>query len=196
MGRGRLWIVVIALLAVGLIYVQRSKRHYTTPTDGIFSGDRDAVAKVAIHQAGEKLELVEEDGAWRIVGHDTLQIRHDRIDGLFDDVLTAKRSTAMTEDSGRWSTYSVDEASGIQLTLFDGNGNILGVFVFGPSRSDWSKSYVRIEPSPTVHLTDRNVVYRLSARETFWGEVPGPIGVEADSPGGVEVDLSTESEED
>ena len=196
MGRGRLWIVVIVLLAVGLIYVQRSKRHYTTPTGVIFSGDRDAVAKVAIRQAGRTLELVEEDGAWRIAGHDTLQIRHDRIDGLFDDVLTARRSTVMTEDSGRWSTYSVDDTSGTQLTLFDRGGSILGVFVFGPSRSDWSKSYVRIEPSPTVYLTDRNVVYRLRAQETFWGEAPGPIGVEADSPGVVEVDLSTESEEE
>ena len=189
MGRGFIWIAAIVLLGIGLIYVQYSKRQVTTQIDSIFSGDRAEVARVSIDRAEEKLELIKKAGTWHISGHDTLQIRQDRIDGLFDNVLSVKRSTVMTEDLNKWPTYSVNDASGLQLTLFDGNGNTVGAFVFGPSRSDWSKSYVRIEPSPTVYLADQNVVYRLSTSETFWGEVSGPIGVEADSPRVIEVDV-------
>ncbi len=181
MGRLKFWIIAIVILVAGFVYVQRSKTQYTTSVEGVFSGDTKSIHTVRIQKGDDTLELVKENDEWRIAGHDTLEIRQNRIDDLLNNVLAVKRSTVMTEKAERWSTYSVDDATGTHLTLLDNNNETLGHFVFGQSKSDWSKSYVRIESSPTVYLTDSNVIYRLNTSATFWGEKPEPPQEAADS---------------
>ena len=33
-------------------------------------------------------------------------------------------------------------------------------------------SYIRIDSDPKVYLADQNVLFMLSTRETYWGELP------------------------
>ena len=180
----RFWIVGIAVLAVAFLYVQRSKSRHTSSPEAIFSGKTEAIHTVRIHHGQDTLELARDTDAWRIVGHDTLEIRQHRIDNLFDKVLAIKRSTAMTQTPGRWPTYSVDDSTGTHLTVMGEGDAALGEFVFGRSKSDWSKNYVRLKPAPTVYLTDSNVIYQLSTTPTYWGakpKPPEPDSLQADS---------------
>lgn len=185
----KVWIVVILLLAVGLFYVYRARSMRAVSPEPIFERDKTEVHRVAIRKGGREIELVREDGEWRISGNDTLEVRPNRLDGLFNRVLKAKRATVMTERTDRWATYSVDDSTGTRLKVMGEGGVVLGEYVFGQSRSDWSKSYVRIPPDPTVYLADENVTFQLDPDETFWGEAPK--AEEDDS--GVEIDASIDT---
>ena len=66
----------------------------------------------------------------------------------------------------------------------------MGYYVFGRSKSDYSRSYIRIGDDPNVYLSDQNVTYMLSTRETYWGqkpkvEVPPPPPIPADTSSAV-----------
>ena len=178
-----IWIFVAVALVAAFFYVQRSKMRYAVPSEGIFTGDLEAVHRVSIRSGGALLELIKADSTWRIAGHDSLEIRQGRVDDLENRVLGVKRSTVMTEREEKWATYSVDDSTGTHLVLMDAADGTLGEFVFGRSRSDWSKSYVRLKTAPTVYLTDNNVTNFLSTEPTYWGEVPAPPEEAADSAG-------------
>jgi hypothetical protein len=178
----KLWILVVAAIVVGIFYVQQSKTSRMATTAEIWSGEKDDVQKVIVTKAGESIELLKQGGRWIITGHDSLSMRENRIDGLFNKVLAVKRTTLMTEKESRWEAYSVTDSLGIVLAIQDVVGNDLANFVFGQSRSDWSKNYVRIGSDPTVYLTDANITYHLNTTSDFWGEIPKPPEVDSTAP--------------
>jgi|GEM_PF-138812 hypothetical protein len=177
--RTKLWILVVVAIVVGVIYVQQSKTSRVATTQKIWNGAKDDVQKVLVRKDGDSVELVKLSGAWTISGHDSLTMRENRMDDLFNKVLAVNSTTVMTEKESRWSAYSVTDSLGTRLAVQDAGGNDLATFVFGQSRTDWSKNYVRIGSDPTVYLTDANITYNLNTRPDFWGEVPKPP--EADS---------------
>ena len=91
---------------------------------------------------------------WRLVGHDSLEVREAPIDNLFDRVLNVERTTLMTRSADRWTVYSVDDSAGIRLSVRDAGGTELAAFVFGQSKRDWSKNYVRLGSGKAVYLTE------------------------------------------
>jgi len=177
----KIWIAGIIVLIAAFLYVQRSKSRYTTHSESIFQGDKEAVSQVRISKGDDALVLQKTDDVWHIVGHDTLETRQNRIDDLTDRVLGVRRTTMMTVRPEKWPTYSVDDSTGTHLQVYGSQEDLLGDFVFGRSTSDWSKNYVRIAPEPGVYLTDSNVMYVLSTSPTYWGTVPKPPEPPADS---------------
>ncbi|MDA0746419.1 MAG: hypothetical protein O2954_07860 [bacterium] len=122
-----------------------------------------------------------------IVGHDSLVIRENRLDDFFNQVLAVQRGTVMTTESSRWETYAVGDSTGTHLTVKDASGGMLGEFVFGQSKTDWSRNYVRVKPEAPVYLTDKNITFYLNPGAMYWGQTPPPSTAPSDSVG-VEVD--------
>ncbi|MDE2999233.1 MAG: DUF4340 domain-containing protein [Gemmatimonadota bacterium] len=180
--RARLWLIVILALAAGVAYVQLSGSRHTASGVPIFVGSRDDVQQVAIERGGDRVELRLDGDVWRIVGHDSLEVRVAPIDNLFDRVLKVERTTLMTRSADRWSVYSVDDSTGIRLSVRNAAGEELAAFVFGQSRQDWSKNYVRIGSGKAVFLTDNNITYYLNATPDFWGGKPEPAAADTTGP--------------
>jgi hypothetical protein len=87
----------------------------------------------------------------------------------------------------------VDDSLGTHLTLVGWEGDTLGTWVFGTSRSDWGKNYVRIGDGPEVYLTDAGVIFHLNTMATFWGEPPKPA--EPDSTAEATLDTAASGED-
>ena len=66
----------------------------------------------------------------------------------------------------------MDDSTGTHLAIINSKGETVGYYVFGRSKSDYSRSYIRIGDDPKVYLVDQNVIYMLATRETYWGEKP------------------------
>lgn len=180
--RGRVWLIVILALAAGVAYVQFSKTRHTASGSPIFAGSRDDVQQVVIERGGERVELRLDGDVWRLVGHDSLEVREAPIDNLFDRVLNVERTTLMTRSADRWTVYSVDDSAGIRLSVRDAGGAELAAFVFGQSKRDWSKNYVRLGSGKAVYLTNNNITYYLNATPDFWGRKPEPAGADTTGP--------------
>ena len=164
-------IVLVVLIGVYLLNI-RSQGKFESTSTAIFTDDPGKIFKVLIQQGEEAVELARIDTIWRISGNDTLVTKPRSIENLFDKVLKANRGTIISENPEKYGKYSVDDSTGIHLAIINSKGKTVGYYIFGRSKSDYSRSYIRVGDDPNVYLADQNVTYMLSTRATYWGEKP------------------------
>tara|TARA_B100000029_G_scaffold445584_1_gene466151 strand:- start:617 stop:1063 length:447 start_codon:yes stop_codon:yes gene_type:complete len=139
-----------------------------------------------IQQGGDAIQLDKVDTTWSIAGVDTLVLRQNRIDDLFEKVLEVKRTTIRSKKESNWVNYSVDDSSGTHLALIDANDNTVSYFVFGRSKTDWAHNFVRLRGEneskdvlKNVYETSESVIHHLNTSATYWGEKPPEPEIES-----------------
>ena len=165
-------LVVLALL-IGVFFINKnSQLKLESVSEVIFTDDTEDIFKFLIQNREEAIELFRVDTMWRIFDNDTLEIKSRSMDNLFDKVLKVNRGTIISENPEKYRKYSVDDSTGTHLAVINSKGETVGYYVFGRSKSDYSRSYVRVGDDPKVYLADLNVTYMLQTRPTYWGEKP------------------------
>ena len=165
------FIVLVALIGIYLLNIKSQGKLESTST-AIFTDDLEDIFKVLIQQGEEAVELVRIDTIWTISGNDTLVTKSRSIQNLFEKVLQVNRGTIISENPDKYGKYSLDDSTGTHLAVINSKGEAVGYYIFGRSKSDYSRSYVRVGSDPKVYLADQNVIYMLSTQETYWGEIP------------------------
>ena len=179
--------LIILVILIGIYLLNRSSQtKFVSTSEAIFNDELEDIFKFLIQQGEEAIELARVDTLWRISGNDTLEVKSRSMDNLFDKVLKVNRGTIISESPEKYDKYSVDDSTGTHLAVINSKGETVGYYVFGRSKSDYSRSYIRIGDDPKVYLADQNVTYMLSTRETYWGEkpkeeVPLPVDINADT---------------
>lgn len=168
--------ILIALVVLGVAFVinRLGQKKYTTSRTELFTGRAADVHGIVIEKGAERLELFRQDTTWSIVGHDSLVVKESTLNNFLGRVLTLQRESLVSRKPEKWIKFSVDDSSGTAVQLLDRTGAPLGRYVFGTSRSDFSRNYVRSGDDPQVYQTGQNIIYQLQTRPTYWGEVPPP----------------------
>ena len=165
--------LIILVILVGIYFLNKSSQtKFESMSEAIFNDEPEDIFKFLIQQDQEAIELSRVDTLWRISGNDTLEVKSRSMDNLFDKVLKVNRGTIISENPENYGKYSVDDSTGTHLAVINSKGETVGYYVFGRSKSDYSRSYIRIGDDPKVYLVDQNVTYMLATRETYWGEKP------------------------
>ena len=165
--------LIILMLFVGIFFLNKnSQTKHESTSETIFKDEPEDIFKFLIQQGQEAIELSRADTLWRISGNDTLEVKSRTMDNLFDKVLKVNRGTIISENPEKYGKYSVDDSTGTHLAVINSKGKTVGYYVFGRSKSDYSRSYVRVGSDPRVYLADQNVTYMLQTRPTYWGEKP------------------------
>ena len=165
--------LIILVVLIGIfVFNKNSQSKLETVSEAIFTYDIEDIFKFLIQSGEEAIELARVDTIWHISGNDTLQVKSRSMDNLFDKVLKVSRSTIISENPEKYGKYSVDDSTGTHLAVIDSKGETVGYYVFGRSKSDYSRSYVRVGSDPKVYLADQNVTYMLQTQPTYWGEKP------------------------
>ena len=165
--------LIVLVVLIGIFFFNNhSQSKLETTSEAIFTHDQENIFKFLIQKGEEAIELARVDTIWRISGNDTLEIKSRSMDNLFDKVLKVNKGTIISENPEKYNKYSVDDSTGTHLAVIDSRGETVGYYVFGRSKSDYSRSYIRVGDDPNVYLTDQSVNYMLSTRETYWGEKP------------------------
>ena len=181
--------LIILVVLIGMFFLNKnSQSKLETVSEAIFVDDIEDIFKFLIQKGEEAIELARVDTMWRISGNDTLEIKSQSMDNLFDKVLKVNRGTIISENPEKYGKYSVDDSTGTHLAVIDSKGETVGYYIFGHSKSDYSRSYVRVGSDPKVYLADQNVTYMLQTRPTYWGEkpkeevpLPPPLDIPADT---------------
>ena len=173
-------ILIILLLIVGCAF-KTSKENgeiieSTTNKSGnkvesiisIFQGNIESISKIIIQQETETITLYLNYNKWHISSTDELAVKTRSLDNLFEKVLKVKRVTIISNNPDKYAKYSVDDSSGTHLTLIDSKGETIEYYVFGRSKSDYSRCYIRIGNDPNVYLVDQNIIFMLKTRESYW----------------------------
>ncbi len=174
------WIAVALGILVALyLLTQMQQSGLKTQSNAIFPDDHDAIQAIELWTKDDTLKIEREGEAWSLAGHDTLEIRPNRMETFLDKALDVKRETLISKNPEKWPKYSVDDSTGTHVKLLTAAGKELAYAVFGRSMTDWSHNYVRVPGVDEVYLTDASVLHMLDPRATYWGEKPKPV--EADS---------------
>ncbi len=178
--------LIVLVMLVGIYFLNKSSQaKFESTSEAIFNDEPEDIFKFLIQQGQEAIELSRVDTLWRISGNDTLEVQSRSMDNLFDKVLKVNRGTIISENPEKYGKYSVDDSTGTHLAVINSKGKTVGYYVFGRSKSDYSRSYVRVGSDPKVYLADQNVTYMLQTRPTYWGEKPKeevlpPVDIPAD----------------
>ena len=165
--------LIVLVILVGIYFLNKSSQtKFESTSEAIFNDEPEDIFKFLIQQGQEAIELSRADTLWRISGNDTLEVKPRSMDNLFDKVLKVSRGTIISENPEKYGKYSVDDSTGTHLAVINSKGKTVGYYVFGRSKSDYSRSYVRVGSDPRVYLADQNVTYMLQTRPTYWGEKP------------------------
>ena len=172
-------LISLAILVGAYLLNQRVQSQYNSQSSLLFSVNFDEVNRFLIQNKMDAIELSRQDSIWTISGNDTLVVKPQSIDNFLDKVLLVETGTLVSKNPAKWSKYSVDDSTGTHLALIDSDGSTIEYAVFGRSKSDYARNYVRTHKDPQVYLTNISILHFLSTSPTYWGEVPKP---EPESP--------------
>ena len=161
---------LVFLIFLYLINLNQQNRYMST-SEQLLELDKNKVSKILIQSQTEAIELLKVDTTWTISGHDSLKLKIDLLESLFDKVLNLESETVMTKNKEKWFKYNVDDSLGTHLALVDLNQNTIAYYVFGRSTSDYARCYVRKNQDQEVHLVNENLMYFLQTSPQYWGEL-------------------------
>ena len=161
---------------------QSGQKKYRAQSNNVFSILMEEVYRFDVQKDSLYIALQRKDTTWQITGNDSLLIQTNRINDIENNVLTVKRESVVSKKPSKWQSFDVDDSLGTKITFYGFNDEVLGEAIFGRSKSDWQRSYVRLIGENNVYMTNENVINRLQARPTFWGKKPPPPPEPAEEP--------------
>ena len=162
----------LAILLIIFLFNRQTQNSYKTSGEAIYVGGRDDVHRVLITEAENSLELVRKDTTWTITQADTLIIKDNQIDNLFDRLLAVKQEMLISQKQEKWEKFGVDDSLGRHLQIFNKSEEELLHYIFGNSGQDYQHNYIRQSNSSDVYRTNDNVYFLLNYRPTYWGSTP------------------------
>ena len=170
--------ILLAILGVIVIlyFISQSgqKKHQAQSND-VFSIVMEEVYRFDVQKDSLYIALQRKDTTWQITGNDSLLIQANRINDVENKILTIKRESVVSKKPSKWKSFNVDDSLGTKITFYGFNDEVLGEAIFGRSKSDWQRSYVRLIGGDNVYMTNDNVINSLQMRPTFWGKKPPPL---------------------
>ena len=163
---------ILGVLIIIYIFNVRSQNTYQINTTEIFNGNIDDIAFINIEDGDKDLQLVRSDTTWKIANADSLTIKDNQIDNLFNKVLKVQKEVLMTSKPEKWEKFGVTDSIGKHLKLFKEDGDLILHYLFGNKGQDYQHNYIRSINSDDVYRTDNNVFYLLNTNENYWGQVP------------------------
>ena len=162
--------ITLVLLIFTYLMIERSQSKLSTNSLSVFSVNPKQVKRFLIQNKSDAIELSRVDSVWSISGNDSLVVKLQAIDSFLNNVLSLEKSTLISKNTDKWSKYSVDDSTGTHLAIIDSLGNTIEYAIFGRSKSDFSRNYVRTHKDPKVYLTNSSILHLLNTSYNYWGE--------------------------
>ena len=110
----------VLIILIGIYFVNNNNQDkLESRSEAIFIDDTEDIFKFLIQKGDDAIELARIDTIWRISGNDTLKIKSQSMDNLFNKVLKVNRGTIISENPNKYNKYSVDDSSGIHLAIIN-----------------------------------------------------------------------------
>ena len=91
--------LIVLLVFIGLLLLNKSSQSkHKSSTEAIFPNDPEDIFKFLIQNGEQAIELALVDTIWRISGNDTLDIKPQSMNNLFEKVLKVNKSTIISEN--------------------------------------------------------------------------------------------------
>ena len=174
--------IILGLIVILYFISQSGQKKHQAQSNDVFSIVMEEVYRFDVQKDSLYISMQRKDTTWQITGNDSLLIQANRINDVENKVLTIKRESVVSKKPSKWKSFNVDDSLGTKITFYGFNDEVLGEAIFGRSKSDWQRSYVRLIGEDYVYMTNENVINSLQMRPTFWGKKPPPLPEPAEEP--------------
>tara|TARA_B100000470_G_scaffold35382_1_gene24533 strand:+ start:1714 stop:2334 length:621 start_codon:yes stop_codon:yes gene_type:complete len=174
--------IILGLIVILYFISQSGQKKHQAQSNDVFSIVMEEVYRFNVQKDSLYISMQRKDTTWQITGNDSLLIQANRINDVENKVLTIKRESVVSKKPSKWKSFNVDDSLGTKITFYGFNDEVLGEAIFGRSKSDWQRSYVRLIGEDYVYMTNENVINSLQMRPTFWGKKPPPLPEPAEEP--------------
>ena len=166
-----------SLAALGLIillFLYNSSSQKSLEMDGqaIFNGSEEEVFRIKLSEDKKEIELIKTDTTWSFSNNDSLVVKENQVDKIFDRLLKVEKEILITSKEEKWEKFGVDDSLARHIIVYDENDNEILHYLFGNSGQDWQHNYIRKHGSPDVYRTNDNVFFLLNTNSTYWGKKP------------------------
>ena len=166
-----------SLAALGLIillflYNSSSQKSLEMEGQAIFNGSEEEVFRIKLSEDKKEIELIKTDTTWSFSNNDSLIVKENQVDKIFDRLLKVEKEILITSKEEKWEKFGVDDSLARHITVYDENDNEILHFLFGNSGQDWQHNYIRKHGSSDVYRTNDNVFFLLNTNSTYWGKKP------------------------
>ncbi len=165
-------LITLVILTGIYFYNQNVQQSHIVAGTSIFSGNQEDIHRVLITEGDNSLELVRSDTTWSITQADTLLIKENQINNLFDRLLAVKMEMLISKNQTKWEKFGVDDSLGRHFQVFNDKDEELIHYIFGNSGQDYQHNYIRNSNSSEVYRTNDNVYFLLNSSPTYWGKSP------------------------
>ena len=172
---------IFGLIIILFLINNKSQSDLNVNTTKIFEGDSSKIFRFQIINKMDTLDLVRTDSTWEISQADTLIVKNNQMENLFNRVLKVQKELQVTKNPSKWEKFGVNDTLGKKFTFFDKEGKIIGDFIFGNEGQDYQHNYVREINEEDVFRTSDNIFYLLNTSVTYWGKNPPKPKIEADT---------------
>ena len=173
---------ILGVIVILYFISQSGQKKHQAQSNDVFSIVMEEVYRFNVQKDSLYISMQRKDTTWQITGNDSLLIQANRINDVENKVLTIKRESVVSKKPSKWKSFNVDDSLGTKITFYGFNDEVLGEAIFGRSKSDWQRSYVRLIGEDNVYMTNENVINSLQMRPTFWGKKPPPLPEPAEEP--------------
>tara|TARA_Y100000758_G_scaffold38378_1_gene25139 strand:- start:566 stop:1174 length:609 start_codon:yes stop_codon:yes gene_type:complete len=174
--------IILGLIVILYFISQSGQKKHQAQSNDVFSIVMEEVYRFNVQKDSLYISMQRKDTTWQITGNDSLLIQANRINDVENKILTIKRESVVSKKPSKWKSFNVDDSLGTKITFYGFNDEVLGEAIFGRSKSDWQRSYVRLIGEDNVYMTNENVINSLQMRPTFWGKKPPPLPEPAEEP--------------
>jgi len=174
--------IILGVIVILYFISQSGQKKHQAQSNDVFSIVMEEIYRFDVQKDSLYISMQRKDTTWQITGNDSLLIQANRINDVENKVLTIKRESVVSKKPSKWKSFNVDDSLGTKITFYDFNDEVLGEAIFGRSKSDWQRSYVRFIGEDNVYMTNENVINSLQMRPTFWGKKPPPLPEPAEEP--------------
>ena len=171
----KILLAILGVIVIVYFISQSGQKKHQAQSNDVFSIVMEEVYRFDVQKDSLYIALQRKDTTWQITGNDSLLIQANRINDVENKILTIKRESVVSKKSSKWKSFNVDDSLGTKITFYGFNDEVLGEAIFGRSKSDWQRSYVRLIGGDNVYMTNDNVINSLQMRPTFWGKKPPPL---------------------
>ena len=162
-------IMALAILISLFIINNSIQENYSSTLSSLFNIDEKNILKIVISSNQDAIELMKVDTSWVISGNDSLIVKQDVIENLFHKMKQLEKQHLVTSKTNNWNNYGVADNEGTHLAFINLEGLTVAYYVFGQSKEEYNRCYVRTEKDTDVYLLNDNILYQLQANPNFWG---------------------------
>tara|TARA_B110000438_G_scaffold259668_1_gene269244 strand:- start:14226 stop:14771 length:546 start_codon:yes stop_codon:yes gene_type:complete len=168
----------LTFIVVVFLFNQKKQSSHQISGQEIFSGQRDDVYRIVISEADQLVELVRNDSIWSLSNFDSMIVKENQVDKIFDKLLIVKEEMLITSKEEKWDKFGVDDSLGRHLKIYNSDDKELFHYIFGNSGQDYQHNFIRRHKSSNVHRTNDNVYFLLNSSVNYWASKPKKLEIQ------------------